>query len=110
MVDTEPTSAAIRTARPRPALATTVATIGFGLSFWAWILLVPLEPDFQARFGLGHTAQALLLAVPVLVGSLGRIPVGVLTDRYGPGVLVPAVSLASAVGVCSLAYEDSLPS
>src|SRR5690242_9388134 len=27
--------------------------------------------------------QALLVAVPVLVGSLGRIPVGALIDRFG---------------------------
>src|SRR4051794_11920060 len=95
--------------RPRPALTTSVATVGFGLSFWAWILLVPLEPDFRTRFGLGPTAQALLLAVPVLVGSLGRIPVGVLVDRYGPGVLVPTISLVTAFGVCALAFVDSLP-
>ncbi|MGW3352908.1 hypothetical protein ACWDA3_57285 [Nonomuraea rubra] len=36
--------------------------------------------------GLSAPQQALLVAVPVIVGSLGRIPVGALTDRNGARV------------------------
>ncbi|OLB79983.1 MAG: hypothetical protein AUI14_08745 [Actinobacteria bacterium 13_2_20CM_2_71_6] len=92
----------------RQILAVAAALIGFSLNFWAWVLLVPLEPDFQARFGLGATGQALLLAVPLVVGSVARLPVGVLSDRYGPRVMLPAVTLATAAAVAALADEDSL--
>src|SRR5699024_4674788 len=38
-----------------------------------------------------------VVAVPVIVGSLGRIPIGSLTDRFGARVMFPAVSLITIV-------------
>lgn len=46
--------------------------------------------------------QALLVAVPVVVGSVGRIPVGALTDRFGGRVMFPLVSLITIVPVLYL--------
>ncbi|MDP9616058.1 nitrate/nitrite transporter NarK [Streptomyces demainii] len=46
--------------------------------------------------------QSLLVAVPVVVGSLGRIPVGALTDRFGGRVMFPLVSAATVVPVLPL--------
>ena len=86
-----------------------LATIGFMLNFWAWALLGPLAPGIKERLGLSFTAQSLLVAVPVLVGSLGRIPVGALTDRLGARVMFPLVSLATIVPVLTLAYVTSFP-
>jgi len=57
-----------------------LATVGFAVNFWAWALLSPLGPRFKELLSLSGSQQALLVAVPVLVGSLGRIPVGALTD------------------------------
>lgn len=42
------------------------------------------------------------MAVPVVVGSLGRIPVGALTDRFGGRVMFPIVSAATIVPVLYL--------
>lgn len=53
-----------------------LATIGFAINFWAWALLSPLGPLFKDSVGLGSFQQALVVAVPVVVGSLGRIPAG----------------------------------
>ncbi|MFD0904210.1 MFS transporter [Actinomadura sediminis] len=72
-----------------------VATVGFVVNFWAWSLLSPLGPRFQDVLDLSSFEQALLVAVPVVVGSLGRIPVGALTDRYGGRVMFPLVSLVT---------------
>ncbi|HEX4815451.1 MAG TPA: MFS transporter [Nonomuraea sp.] len=76
-----------------------VATLGFAVNFWAWALLSPLGPRFKELLGLSAPQQALLVAVPVIVGSLGRIPVGALTDRYGGRVMFPLVSAATIVPV-----------
>jgi MFS transporter, NNP family, nitrate/nitrite transporter len=80
----------------------TLATVGFAVNFWAWALLSPLGAHFKAALGLSGFQQALLVAVPVVVGSLGRIPVGALTDRYGGRVMLPAVSFATIVPVLVL--------
>lgn len=76
-----------------------IATVGFALNFWAWALLSPLGPGLKESLRLSPFSQALLVAVPVVVGSVGRIPVGALTDRFGGRVMFPAVSLATIVPV-----------
>jgi NNP family nitrate/nitrite transporter-like MFS transporter len=79
-----------------------MATLGFALNFWAWALLSPLAVSFTAALDLSSFQQSLLVAVPVVVGSLGRIPVGALTDRFGGRIMFPVVSLVTAVPVLYL--------
>src|SRR5262245_62506144 len=112
---TEPAAATIRPATQPPVVTSraatanlVLATAGFMVNFWAWALLSPLGPGIKERLGLSFAAQSLLVAVPVVVGSVGRIPVGALTDRYGARVMVPLVSLATIVPVLTLAFvQDS---
>jgi NNP family nitrate/nitrite transporter-like MFS transporter len=79
-----------------------LATVGFAVNFWAWALLSPLGPRFKEVLHLSGSQQALLVAVPVIVGSLGRIPVGALTDRLGGRVMFPLVSVATIAPVLFL--------
>jgi MFS transporter, NNP family, nitrate/nitrite transporter len=84
-----------------------LATTGFALNFWAWALLSPLGPLFREQGTLGTLSEsdvALLVAVPVLVGSLGRIVVGALTDRFGGRVMFPLVSAATIVPIVFIAF------
>jgi MFS transporter, NNP family, nitrate/nitrite transporter len=83
----------------RSWLMLVLATLGFAVNFWAWALLSPLAPRFKDALSLTPFQQALLVAVPVVVGSVGRIPVGALTDRFGGRVMFPLVSLATIVPV-----------
>ncbi|MFF5497791.1 nitrate/nitrite transporter [Streptomyces aquilus] len=83
-------------------LMLTLATVGFAVNFWAWALLSPLGPRFKDSLELNSFQQSLLVAVPVVVGSLGRIPVGALTDRFGGRVMFPLVSAATVVPVLYL--------
>ncbi|PWN03343.1 MFS transporter [Nocardioides silvaticus] len=80
----------------------TLATIGFAVNFWAWALLSPLGPLYRSSGRLGDISEsdvALLVAVPVIVGALGRIPIGALTDKYGARIMFPLVSAATIVPV-----------
>jgi NNP family nitrate/nitrite transporter-like MFS transporter len=45
-----------------------------------------------------------MVAVPVVVGALGRIPVGALTDRYGGRVMFPLVSAVTILPILFLAF------
>ena len=97
-----PTSLDTRTGAKTQAVSATMlalATAGFLLNFWAWALLSPLGASLRDELGLTSLQQSLLIAVPVLVGSLGRIPVGALTDRFGARVMFPAVSAATILPV-----------
>jgi NNP family nitrate/nitrite transporter-like MFS transporter len=86
----------------RRALMLTVATVGFAVNFWAWALLSPLGPTLKDTLHLSSFQQALLVAVPVVVGSLGRIPIGALTDRFGGRAMFPLVSLVTIIPVLYL--------
>jgi NNP family nitrate/nitrite transporter-like MFS transporter len=60
-----------------------LATLAFTLCFAAWSLISPFAKSFKHDLGPSYTEALLLTAVPVVLGSLLRIPVGTLTDRYG---------------------------
>jgi NNP family nitrate/nitrite transporter-like MFS transporter len=90
-----------------PWLMLAVATVGFAVNFWAWALLSPLGPLFRTQGTLGALSEsdvALLVAVPVIVGSLGRIPIGALTDRYGGRVMFPLVSAATIAPILFIGF------
>ncbi|MFD3538582.1 MFS transporter [Streptomyces sp. NPDC058662] len=87
---------------PAACLHLAVVTIGFTLTFWAWDLIAPLGSDYRDRLGLSSLQQSLLVAVPVIVGALGRVPVGALTDRYGARLMFPLVSALTIVPVLLL--------
>ncbi len=53
------------------------------LGFAAWGLISAFASTFRTQFHLSAQATAFLVAVPVLLGSLARLPIGMLTDRFG---------------------------
>ncbi|VXA93121.1 putative nitrate/nitrite transporter NarK2 [Aeromicrobium sp. 9AM] len=90
-----------------PWLMLAMATIGFAVNFWAWALISPLGPLFRTTGSIGTLSEsdvALLVAVPVVVGSLGRIIVGGLTDRYGGRVMFPVVTGVTIVPILFISF------
>ena len=77
----------------RAAANLVLATVAFALCFTAWSLIAPFAKTFKQDLGLNYTEALLLTAIPVVLGSLLRVPLGILTDRYG-GRLVFALLLA----------------
>ena len=93
---------AAETVQPRAWRALFLVTLGFGVNFWAWALLSPLGPVYVER-GIAADAS-LIVAIPVLVGSLGRIVVGALSDRFGGHLMFPIVSLLTVIPVLFLGF------
>lgn len=86
-----------------------LSTVGFAINFWAWALLSPLGGTLQEKLGLTDVQTSVVVAVPVIVGSLGRIPVGALTDRLGARVMFPAISAMTIIPVLYIGFfADSL--
>ena len=73
-----------------------LATLAFAISFWAWNIMAPLGVRYTEQMGLSAGQKSLLVAIPVLVGSLGRIVTGALTDRFGGRLMFTVLMLASA--------------
>jgi len=62
-----------------------------------WVLVGALGVFIAQDFGLTATQKGLLVAVPLLGGSLFRIGIGILSDRYGPRRIGVASMLLAAV-------------
>lgn len=64
--------------------ALALGTLGFLVTFMVWGSLSPLALQFKQIYSLTNTQVSLLIAVPVLLGSVGRLGMGVVADRFGP--------------------------
>lgn len=78
-----------------------LATIAFAACFSAWGMIAPLGPKLQDELGLSNTETSVMVAVPVVLGSLLRIPLGVVTDRLG-GRVIFGLMLAYSAGAALL--------
>jgi NNP family nitrate/nitrite transporter-like MFS transporter len=96
--------------KPSQSRNLALATLAFGLTFWAWNLIGPLAVRYSTQLHLTTSQKSMLIATPVLVGALGRIPVGALTDRYGGRVMFTVLSLVSILPVLGVAWATSLGS
>jgi NNP family nitrate/nitrite transporter-like MFS transporter len=76
-----------------------LGTISFTVCFAAWGLIGAFAPRFREAFHLSPSEAAFLVAVPVLLGSLARIPMGILTDRFGGRAIFTILMAAVAAPV-----------
>lgn len=85
-----------------------LATVASASGFWAWMSIAPLQKTYATSMGLNEAQVSLMLATPVLVGALGRVLVGALTDRLGGRRMFTLVLLGAAPAVLLVALAGSL--
>ncbi|MBI4297531.1 MAG: NarK/NasA family nitrate transporter [Chloroflexi bacterium] len=84
-------------------------TLAFTVCFAAWMMNGVLV-TFLVNKGIYHWDRAQmgwLIGIPVLTGAITRLPVGILTDRYGGRVIFPLVMGIAAVPMFLLSYATS---
>jgi NNP family nitrate/nitrite transporter-like MFS transporter len=93
--------------RPGAVRNLVLATAAFALCFTGWSLIAPFAKTFKADLGLDYTRALLLTAVPVVLGSLARVPLGILTDRYGGRIVFTLLLVVSALPAVLFGYAHS---
>lgn len=92
------------------ALSTLAAnTLAFGVCFAVWMMygvLVTFLVDQQA-YAFTKTQMGWLIGIPVLTGSIFRLPAGMLADRYGGRLVFAAIMLLAAVSAYLTSLADS---
>src|ERR1051326_3265610 len=81
---------------PSAGLQLALGTGAFALCFAVFGSVSAMMPVLKKQFLLAPFQASLAMAVPVLLGSLGRIPLGLLTDRFG-GRKVFTITMALSV-------------
>lgn len=69
--------------RVRQGLVLGMSTLAFTVCFMVWMMFAVLGVPIKDLLQLNETQFGLLAATPVLTGSLVRLPLGLLTDRFG---------------------------
>jgi MFS transporter, NNP family, nitrate/nitrite transporter len=91
--------------------ALALSTVGFAITFAVWGMIAALAPKFVEMYHLSFLQKSVLIAIPVLLGSVGRLPMGILADKYGGRMvfgllllfcLIPAVGASLTNSFASL--------
>jgi NNP family nitrate/nitrite transporter-like MFS transporter len=82
--------------------ALALSTVAFTISFAVWGMIGALAPKFREMYHLSPVQTSLLIAIPVILGFVGRLPMGILADKFGGRIVFGSLllfSLIPAIGV-----------
>jgi MFS transporter, NNP family, nitrate/nitrite transporter len=83
--------------QPSPRLQLALGTGAFAFCFAVFGSLSAMMPILSRQMHLSPVQKSIAVALPVLLGSVGRIPLGMLTDRFGGRSVFSAVMLLSLI-------------
>ena len=81
-----------------------MSTIAFACNFAVWTLFSIIGIQIKDELALSETTFGILVATPILTGSISRLPFGLLTDRFGGRVVFLIQMLLVAIPTYGLAY------
>jgi NNP family nitrate/nitrite transporter-like MFS transporter len=84
-----------------------LSTTAFAVSFAVWGLLAALAPTFTQLYDLSGTEKSLMIAIPVLLGSVGRIFAGLAADKFGGRAVFTALLIFSAIPAVAIGFSTS---
>ena len=76
-----------------------LSTFAFTVCFAVWTIFSIIGVKIKGELGLNDTQFGLLVATPVLTGSVSRIFLGVWTEQFGGRIVFPLQMLITAVAV-----------
>ncbi len=93
--------------RPGAGRALFLSTTAFAVSFAVWGLVAALAPNFTELYNLSATQKSVMIAVPVLLGSIGRLFAGMLADKFGGRNVMSLLLVFSAVPAVAVGFSTS---
>lgn len=86
-----------------------VSTLAFAACFAVWTVFSIIGLRIKADLGLNDTEFGLLVAAPILTGSLSRIFLGIWTDRVGGRRVFAILMATTSIAVWALSTVNSYP-
>jgi NNP family nitrate/nitrite transporter-like MFS transporter len=81
-----------------------MSTVAFTVCFMAWMMFAVIGVPIKEQLGLNETEFGILVATPVLTGSLIRVPLGMWTDRFGGRIVFLILMLAVVVPIWMISW------
>ncbi|MGF2733950.1 MFS transporter [Marinobacter sp. DUT-1] len=95
--------------RPQQYRALGLSTFSFTLCFAVWTIFSIIGIRIAEDLGLSDTQLGLLMATPILTGSISRLFLGIWTDRYGGRWVFGILMLTTAACVYLLTFATTYP-
>jgi NNP family nitrate/nitrite transporter-like MFS transporter len=89
---------------PRAYSVLFASTFAFMVCFAVWMMFGVIGIPIKQVLGLNNTEFGLLTSMPVFLGAVMRLPLGIWTDRFGGRIVMTVLLLAAAVPVYVLSY------
>lgn len=87
--------------------ALTLSTTAFTVCFAIWTIFSILGVKIKQDLGLSDTQFGILIATPILTGSLSRLILGIWADQYGGRIIMTLTMMASAIATYLLSSVES---
>jgi len=84
----------------------TMNTVAFAVNFAVWTMFSVIGIKIKQELGLSETEFGLLIATPILTGSLVRLPLGLLADRFGGRIVYFIQMILVAIPTYGLSFAD----
>ncbi len=89
--------------------ALTSSTLAFTVCFAVWTMFSIIGLKIKADLGLNDTQFGILVATPILTGSLSRIFLGIWSDQYGGRIVYTFQMVITAVAAYLLTKVSTYP-
>ncbi|AYM97923.1 NNP family nitrate/nitrite transporter-like MFS transporter [Acidovorax sp. 62] len=81
-----------------------VSTFAFTVCFMVWMMFGVIGIPIKKMLNLNSTQFGLLMSMPVLTGSLVRVPLGIWTDKFGGRIVMAAVMATTVPAIWMMSY------
>ncbi|HPO58977.1 MAG TPA: MFS transporter, partial [Anaerolineaceae bacterium] len=81
-----------------------MSTLAFTVCFAVWMMFAVIGIPIKAQLHLNETQFGMLVATPVLTGSLIRLPLGMWTDKFGGRMVFFVLMLTTVVPIWLIEY------
>ncbi|WP_020558838.1 MFS transporter [Thiofilum flexile] len=81
-----------------------MSTLAFTVCFMIWMMFAVIGIPIKDSLGLNETQFGILVATPVLTGSLARLPLGMWTDKWGGRLVFFILMLSTVIPIWLITY------
>ena len=84
-----------------------VSTLAFTVCFMVWMMFGVIGIPIKKALDLNATQFGLLMATPVLTGSLIRVPLGIWTDKFGGRIVMTILMALTVPAIYLMSYATA---
>jgi NNP family nitrate/nitrite transporter-like MFS transporter len=84
-----------------------MSTLAFTVCFMIWMMFAVIGVPIKQQLGLNETEFGILIATPVLTGSLIRVPLGMWTDKFGGRVVMFILMLSTVLPIWMISWATA---